>query len=211
MRRESMQEPRRQNTRSALLQSAERLIAEKGLGSVSVKMITADAGARNPSAVHYHYGSIESLIKEVFATRFRKIENERAERLSRVTASDPDARLVALMEAAIGPLMETCLEEDGRLYVRFCQQFVADPRFDYALLMAESGSESILTLRDELLGSLTHVPPQKLIRRLRQGFVISIAQAVDLSRAIEEGMAPPIDEAIREGASCLAAYISAPV
>ena len=57
-----MDGPTRQDTKTELLRSAERLIAEKGLGSVSVKMITTDAGARNPSAVHYHFGSIESLI-----------------------------------------------------------------------------------------------------------------------------------------------------
>ena len=53
-----MDGPTRQDTKTELLRSAERLIAEKGLGSVSVKMITTDAGARNPSAVHYHFGSI---------------------------------------------------------------------------------------------------------------------------------------------------------
>ena len=83
-----MDGPTRQDTKTELLRSAERLIAEKGLGSVSVKMITTDAGARNPSAVHYHFGSIESLIKEVFAKRFREIEEERVRRLERVKETD---------------------------------------------------------------------------------------------------------------------------
>lgn len=205
-----MQQPKRQNTKNALLRSAERLIAEKGLGSVSVKMITADAGARNPSAVHYHFGSIESLIKEVFASRFREIEKERAARMAKVSESDPARRLVALLAAAIGPLMEACLEENGRLYVRFCLQFVADPRFDFAMLMAESGSESIVRLRDELADCLTHIPAERLTPRMRQTVMISIAQTVEFARAIEDGTAPAVDEAIHEAASCLAAYISAP-
>lgn len=205
-----MQQSRRQDTKSALLRSAERLIAEKGLGSVSVKMITAAAGARNPSAVHYHFGSIESLIKEVFASRFREIEQERAARMARVSESDPARRLVALMAAAIGPLMEACEEEDGRLYVRFCLQFVADPRFDFAMLMAESGSESVARLRDELADCLGHIPVDKLTPRMRQTVMISIAQTVEFARAVEDGTAPPLDEAVREAASCLAAYISAP-
>jgi len=62
------------DTRTALLQSAQRLIAERGLGTVSVKDITRAAGARNPSAVHYHFGNLETLIKEVFVQRYRAIE-----------------------------------------------------------------------------------------------------------------------------------------
>ena len=45
-----MQQSTRQKTKAALIQSAERLFAEKGLGSVSVKEITRAAGAKNPSA-----------------------------------------------------------------------------------------------------------------------------------------------------------------
>ena len=44
-----MQQPLRQNTKAALMSAAERLIAEKGLGGVSVREITKAAGARNES------------------------------------------------------------------------------------------------------------------------------------------------------------------
>lgn len=204
-----MLEPKRHDTKSALVRSAERLIAEKGIGAVSVKMITTDAGAKNPSAVHYHFGSVESLIKEVFATRYREMEKERAARMAKVEESDPQRRVVALMEAGMGPIMESCLHENGRLYVRFCLQFVTDPRFDYAMLMAQSGSETIPYLRDELMASLKHVPPEKLLPRLRQGFIISLAQAFQFAKNVEAGLAPPVDEAIREAAVCLTAYFSA--
>lgn len=200
----------RLDTKSELLRSAERLIAEKGLGSVSVKMITTDAGARNPSAVHYHFGSIESLIKEVFAKRYREIEEERAARLATVDESDPGRRLIALVEAAIGPFIEACLEENGRLYASFCLQFVADPRFDYAQLIAESGPEGLLRLRERLIACLPHVPPDKLVSRLREGFMISLVQAADFARKVEAGTAPPVEEAVSEAATCLAAYLAAP-
>lgn len=198
------------DTRTALLQSAQRLIAERGFGTVSVKDITRAAGARNPSAVHYHFGSIESLIKEVFAKRYREIEEERAVRLAKVDESDPQRRLVALVEAAIGPFIEVCLEENGRLYASFCLQFAADPRFDYALLIAESGPESLLHLREKLIACLPNVPSDKLVSRLRDGFMISLVQAADYARKVEAGTALPVDEAVSEAATCLAAYLAAP-
>ena len=205
-----MQQSKRQDTRTALVKSAERLIAEKGLGSVSVKMITTAAGARNPSAVHYHFGSIESLIKEVFAERYREIEENRAVLLTKVAENDPQKRVVALMEAAIAPFLETCLEEDGRVYVSFCLQFTTDPRFDYQELIAETGPASLLVLRDELLACLKHIPLDLLISRMRHSFMIALVQASDYAKKVEAGTARPLDEAVREAANCLAAYLAAP-
>jgi AcrR family transcriptional regulator len=200
----------RQDTKAELLRSAERLIAEKGLGSVSVKMITTDAGARNPSAVHYHFGSIESLIEEVFAKRYREIEAERAVRLERVTETDAEARLVALVEAAIGPFLEACLEDNGRIYARFCLQFVSDPRFDYPKLIMDSGALTFVRLSQEIIACLSHVPIEKLEPRMRQSFVIALVQAVSFARAVEAGTAPPVEAAVKEAATCLAAFLSAP-
>ena len=206
-----MEAPNRQDTKAELLRSAERLIAEKGLGSVSVKMITTDAGARNPSAVHYHFGGIESLIEEVFAKRYREIEAERAVRLERVTETDPEARLVALLEAAIGPFLEACLEDNGRVYARFCLQFVSDPRFDYAKLILNAGAQSFVRLSEEIIACLSHIPRARIEPRIRQSFVVAMVQAVSLSREVEAGTALPIDAAVKEAATCLAAYLSAPL
>lgn len=200
----------RQDTKAELLRSAERLIAEKGLGSVSVKMITTDAGARNPSAVHYHFGSIESLIKEVFARRYREIEEERAQRLEHVDESDPHRRLVALIEAAIGPFVEACLEESGRMYVSFCLQFATDPRFDYSQLIAEAGTQSLVRLREQLFACLPGVPLDTLGSRMRHCFMISLVQAADYAARVEAGTAPPVEAAVSEAATCLAAYLGAP-
>lgn len=206
-----MEASSRQDTKSELLRSAERLIAEKGLGSVSVKMITADAGARNPSAVHYHFGNIESLIEEVFAKRYREIEAERAVRLERVTETDPKARLVAVVEAAIGPLLEACLEENGRVYVRFALQFVSDPRFHHTKLIKNAGAQTFVRLTEEIVAALPHIPPARLEPRIRQSFVIAMVQAVSFSREVEAGTAPSINAAVREAANGLAAYLSAAV
>lgn len=201
----------RQDTKAELLRSAERLIAEKGLGSVSVKMITTDAGARNPSAVHYHFGNIESLIEEVFAKRYRVIEAERAVRLERVTETDPQARLVAVIEAAIGPLLEACLEENGRVYARFGLQFVSDPRFDHTSLIKNAEAQTFVRLTEEIFTALPHIPAARLEPRLRQSFVIAMVQAVSFARELEAGTAPPVGAVVREAASGLAAFLSAPV
>ncbi len=205
-----MQQAIRSDTKAALVAAAERLIAQKGLGTVSVKMITSAAGARNPSAVHYHFGSIESLIEEVFAQRYRQIDDARLARMAQVHESDPQLRLIALLKAAIGPFMETCLEEQGRLYVSFCMQFLNDPRFNNNRLVMDGDAPGLTILRRELVACLSHIPASLLASRLRHGLMIAFVQAADFARRVENSSSPPVDQAVDEAAACLAAYLSAP-
>jgi AcrR family transcriptional regulator len=51
-------------TRSRLVESAERLFAERGVGSVSIREVNREAG-QAPSAVHYHFGSKDALLAAV--------------------------------------------------------------------------------------------------------------------------------------------------
>jgi AcrR family transcriptional regulator len=197
------------DTRTALLRSAKRLIAEKGLGTVSVKDITRAAGARNPSAVHYHFGNLETLIKEVFIQRYRAIEAERALRIAEVDEPDPARRLVALMAAAIAPFMDCCLDEEGRLYVRFCLQFSSDPRFNLFELVTEYGMPSLLLLRAQVVECVPDIPENAVNARLRQAFSIALVQAADYARQLEAGLQITPEHAVREFASSLAGYIAA--
>jgi AcrR family transcriptional regulator len=197
------------DTRTALLQSAQRLIAERGLGTVSVKDITRAAGARNPSAVHYHFGNLETLIREVFIQRYRAIEAERALRLAKVDEPDPSRQLVALMAAAIAPFIDCCLDEEGRLYVRFCLQFSSDPRFNLFELVTEYGMPSLLLLRAMVVECVPHIPENVVNARLRQAFSIALVQAADYARQLEAGLQITPEHAVREFASSLAGYIAA--
>jgi AcrR family transcriptional regulator len=60
--------PHAPDTRDRLLDSAERLFAERGFAGTSVREIT-DAAAANLGAVNYHFQSKENLYAEVFARR----------------------------------------------------------------------------------------------------------------------------------------------
>lgn len=199
-----------QGTRAALVRSAERLIAERGLGAVSVKDITREAGARNPSAVHYHFGNLEELIKEVFAETFNAIEADRLQRFAKLETEAPEDPLYAYLEAAVAPWLEICLNEEGREYVGFSNQFVADPRFDLGELVDEASMTSLKILGTKLAECLPDIPGGIFMARLRQGFRISIIQAADYCALIEAGVAPPHEKIVRESARSLSGFFSAP-
>lgn len=206
-----IQETKRRDTRVALIQAAERLFAERGLGGVSVRDITLAAGARNQSALHYHFGDMDKLIKEVFAHRYHQIEETRRQRLAEMAAAGTDGDIGKLMEAAVGPLFEACLEENGRLYARFCVQLTADPRFDVIRLVGDIGMQSVTHIRELIGKALADLPNDILWTRQRLLFTISIILMADYARLIEAGNAPPVDVATREAASTLSGFLQAPL
>jgi len=204
-----MQHTQRSDTKAALIRAAERLFAEKGLGVVSVKEITRAAGARNESALHYHFGDIDALIKEVFANRYREIEEARSARLAELRLDKTSDKLEAVLEAAIAPFLAACLRKDGRLYARFCAQLATDPRFEIADMINSIGMPSLGTLRSLLVGCLGSIPNDILATRLTRAFTISLMLAADYARQIELANAPPIEEATREAVVTLAAFLRA--
>src|SRR3954466_10929520 len=63
-------------TRTAILNAAERLYAERGFADVTLRDIVAAADV-NLAAVNYHFGSKDELIAELFVTRSLALNRER--------------------------------------------------------------------------------------------------------------------------------------
>ena len=88
-------DPVRERIRAA----AEALFAQRGVGNVSVRAITAAAGA-NMAAVNYHFGSKEMLVIEVFRDVARRTAESRLQALAalneraQATGSRPGLREV---------------------------------------------------------------------------------------------------------------------
>ena len=88
-----------EETLQSILDAAEMLFAENGIEGTSVRSVLATAGA-NVAAVHYHFGSKERLVEEVFRRRAEKIANERLAGLRAALADpDPDGKLERILRA----------------------------------------------------------------------------------------------------------------
>ncbi|RPH46849.1 MAG: TetR/AcrR family transcriptional regulator [Burkholderiales bacterium] len=115
-------------TATALLDVAERLFADRGLGNVSLRQIVAAAGQGNLSAAHYHFGSRESLIRAVIERRMRTIDAIRHRRLDAVEAAGRAHELPAIIGAAVETLAEVVRRTPwGADYVRVLAQALFDP------------------------------------------------------------------------------------
>ncbi|MEB8344096.1 TetR/AcrR family transcriptional regulator [Streptomyces endophyticus] len=119
--------PRAAGTRLALIETAERLYAERGVHGVSLREIGAAAGQRNTGAVRYHFGSKEALLTAVFTHRMTEADAERRRLLAEADAEGRGDSPDALVAAFVLPLAKLLGDADRPTwYVRFLVRATAD-------------------------------------------------------------------------------------
>lgn len=112
-------DPRRDQTRIALIEAAESLFAEEGVDAVSTRRIGAAIGSLNTNVVAYHFGSKEALIDAVYHHRLPAIDARRGELLAVLEAQGLEQDLAALMQAFALPLFEQRDARGHHSYARF--------------------------------------------------------------------------------------------
>jgi len=104
-------------TKDLILDTAERLFAERGFAAVSVRDITAAAGV-NLAAVNYHFGSKDALMTALFVARVTPLNRERAKLLHEAEGrSGGVAKLEDILHALVAPPVRWWLGPDAALSV----------------------------------------------------------------------------------------------
>ena len=98
-----MGDPR--STRDLLLDAAARLFAERGIDNVSIAEIVRAADQRNVSAVHYHFGSRDEILRSVLARHVPAIADRRRQLLEQAR-SRPARDVRSAAEAVVRPVTE---------------------------------------------------------------------------------------------------------
>ena len=93
------------DTKELIMSVAERMFADRGFASVSIRDLTAEAGV-NIASINYYFGSKEKLLYEVFKRRVNEMTEERLARLAEVQKqagdkASPREILRALLEPGI--------------------------------------------------------------------------------------------------------------
>jgi AcrR family transcriptional regulator len=95
------------DTKQRILDTAERLIAERGYAATSLRHIIAEAGV-NLAAIHYHFGSKEELLDAIILRKADPVNQERLLRLDKLeqeTGAGP-LEVEKVLEAFLMPMAE---------------------------------------------------------------------------------------------------------
>ncbi len=113
--------------RRSLVRAGEQLFADRGITTVSLREINVAAGQKNSSALHYHFGSREGLLRAILAQHVDAVRDARLTLLKEVDEQGGlDLRSAArvLVEPLALPLDRG---ESGRAFCRIIPQVLADP------------------------------------------------------------------------------------
>ena len=156
---------------AAMISAAEQLVAERGLGAVSMRMVGEAAGQRNHSAVQFHFGSWEGLLQSIAADRMGPINQERLAMLERLDREDRRADVRGLVEALVVPLSNATIRRPGSFYARFLAVSYADPQWSSAVRRTAQGA-AFDGWRDHLERALPELPIR--VRQVRVDHAVSM-------------------------------------
>lgn len=115
-----------EDTRTRILDAAERLFSEKGIESVSVRAILAEARV-NVALAHYHFGSREGLIQEFIRARIDPLVREQLAALDAVDARGVEATLEDVLRAYFAPAARWIIAQPQRARLMGQMQSSANP------------------------------------------------------------------------------------
>ncbi len=165
----------REQTRMTLINAAEELFAQSGIDGVSLRQINVTAGQKNSSAVHYHFGSKESLIIAIFEKRMTEVNQRRLNSLDSIESEGEQTNVRRLIEALIHPIVdEINADKSGQHYIRFMACAIGHPQLNLNKIWTQESANSYARLLKLLREALPHVPDPIFGQR----FALSFEQIV---------------------------------
>jgi AcrR family transcriptional regulator len=175
------------SAKQQLVRTAERLFAQRGLDGVPLRQIGIEAGMANKSAVQYHFGSKESLVRAILLNRLEQLTLRRE--LLQARAIDDDLR--GVVEAHLLPLIELA-EDENCFYLTFLEQLL---RYDSSVsplaALPSTHQESHQAYVDRVAALIDHVPRPLRDSRINRVSAMCVHACADRHRARAFGLPAP--------------------
>jgi AcrR family transcriptional regulator len=169
-------------TREKLVAAAEQLFAERTIDGVSLRQINAAAGQRNSTALQYHFGGRNGLIRAVLDKHRDPIETRRHLLLDECEA-EPRPELRMFAGALVRPVATALADPDGgRAYLRIMAQLVNRPVIPDRAREMTDATDSIYRWRQLVAPHLSEVA----VSRLHLRFTAIRVTYIELARRAEE-------------------------
>jgi len=153
------------STPERILQAAERLFSERGIGDVSLREITTAAGV-NSAAAHYHFGSKDAVLEELFARRARPIADRREQLLGELKL-DRQGRPVLedVLRAFLQPALDLLNTPEGVAFTRLRARMVFESQEIRSRVMGKAFDRTNAMALEALAKALPKLPAKDLYWR----------------------------------------------
>jgi AcrR family transcriptional regulator len=154
------------DVKTALLDAAERLLADNGVNGVSLRRILGEAGA-NSAALHYHFKSREGLVEAILVRHGQEINLRRREVLAAMERQSQRPDVEQIVDALVDPMVEFLRDEgeSGRRFLRFLARLQSDRAVVHHSLQEQHFPDVRERMARYLTQACPHLPPTELMRR----------------------------------------------
>ncbi|MEU2687501.1 TetR family transcriptional regulator [Streptomyces hygroscopicus] len=185
----TVRDERAEATREAILATAERLFAERGVYVVSNRQVSEAAGQGNNAAVGYHFGTKADLVRAIVRKHAQQVERVR-ERLLREIGDSTDVR--DWVACLVRPVLEHLAELDGPTwYARFCAQVLTDPALHEIMAEEALASPALRQTLDGFNRCLPELPLEVRVERGDMARNLIVHMCAERERALAENTATP--------------------
>jgi AcrR family transcriptional regulator len=157
------------DTKTRILDAAERLFVEHGFEATSLRSLTSAAGV-NLAAVNYHFGSKEELFQAVLTRRLDPMNQERIDLLGRIEREAGGRALSCekILFAMLIPALKLARDEKrgGKNFLRLLGRAYADPAPFIRHFLSDQYAGMIGRYKEAFLKALPHLSRQELTWRL---------------------------------------------
>ena len=171
-------------TRELILDAAERLFAEHGLG-VSNRKVGEAAGQGNNTAVGYHFGTKLDLVEAVVRRHTEDIERRRSVMVERIGGSDV---LRDWIECMVRPNIDHLADLGSPTwYARFLAQVSTDPLYRVPIQRLSLESDSLRRIISGIDRCMPALPPQVRAERGVMTRQLMIHMPAERERQLADG------------------------
>lgn len=186
--------------RERILVAAERLIAERG-PHIALRDIAVAAGQRNNSAVHYHFGSRDELIRAIVEQRMATLQQRQLELLAEYEQRPGPDTVRGLLEVLVRPLFHVPYEQGATHYARFLEQVRVHPVISGTAFDLEHWPtvRMIVSRIGRALRTSPGLPAETTRRRITSMGTVLFALLADWERGTNVAVATataPVDETL---------------
>ncbi|MFE3197887.1 TetR/AcrR family transcriptional regulator [Embleya sp. NPDC059237] len=177
-------------TRNLLIDAAEQVFAEQGIGEANLRDVHRLAGQSNKSALHYHFGSRDRLLDAVMERHRACVDPLRVAIVERLRAAQDRPAVAAVLGALVAPLAAQLATPSGRNRIRIVDQMRHDRGLSAATLIPEDSPEELHWLFAELNDRLAHLPPKVREFRVLCWSAMTTTALADWARGSSDTTAP---------------------
>ena len=180
------------DTKEQLLRAAERLFARDGIHGARVREINELAQQRNPSALHYHFGSRAGLLEAILLHHQLEVDRAIRPRLDALEADGGRAGVREIIETVVEPTIARLETESGRDWARIIPQMLPVLSDNLRRGVVEPITPQLFRIM-ELLRDRIDLPEAVRRERLVGYVVVYSSLLAERAHELESGRAPLLD------------------